>query len=617
MARLPVIVGFGGINAAGRSSMHHSYRRMVFDALSEAKKESTIASLRQLMSQPCDEEISLSAQQVLNGSLIRRITDDLFDPDAVTFHEPISVNIENDNLRFSVKRKALPRQIPANWRLKQLQANEFEVTVEGDQDCLVETQRSLKVTSAGQIPTGFDPGEGYSSRNHPRGLQMSVYALSDALGSMGMEWGDILQQLAPDEISVYAGSAMSQLDAQANGGMLNSRFIGQRTTSKQCPFGFAEMPADFANAYALGSLGTTGTSMGACASFLYNLRQGVLDIQSGRARVAIVGSAEAPITPDIINGYAAMNALATDAELADLDGGVLNPRLACRPFGKNCGFTLGESAQYFVLFDHEFALQTGAQIFGGVTDVFVNADGYKRSISAPGAGNYITVAKALASGRGLLGDSIVDRSFVLAHGTGTPQNRVTESDVLSRAASLHGVDSWPVVAVKAFLGHSIGSAGADQLLTSLGIWSDGILPGITTITEIADDVATKGLSFDTKHRDIDANQYAVSIINAKGFGGNNASACVLSPSMTAELLQGQASATEWQAYQHKREETQAAALDYENAVMSGENTCRYLFDNNVLDGDSLAFSSAGIQVPNFGRAVDLDLGSPYRSWLDE
>ena len=45
MANLPVIVGFGGINPAGRSSFHHGYRRLVFDALSAEKAELTLSSL--------------------------------------------------------------------------------------------------------------------------------------------------------------------------------------------------------------------------------------------------------------------------------------------------------------------------------------------------------------------------------------------------------------------------------------------------------------------------------------------------------------------------------------------------------------------------------------------
>ena len=49
MSRLPVIVGFGGVNPAGRSSAHHGYRRMVIDALDDTKKDRTFASLAALM----------------------------------------------------------------------------------------------------------------------------------------------------------------------------------------------------------------------------------------------------------------------------------------------------------------------------------------------------------------------------------------------------------------------------------------------------------------------------------------------------------------------------------------------------------------------------------------
>ena len=38
MSRLPVIVGFGGYNAAGRSSFHHGFRRIVQESLDAARK---------------------------------------------------------------------------------------------------------------------------------------------------------------------------------------------------------------------------------------------------------------------------------------------------------------------------------------------------------------------------------------------------------------------------------------------------------------------------------------------------------------------------------------------------------------------------------------------------
>ena len=70
---------------------------------------------------------------------------------------------------------------------------------------------------------------------------------------------------------------------------------------------------------------------------------------------------------------------------------------------KASGWTIGTGkplavmAGLNVLEDEALALEVGAQIHGAVTSVFVNADGFKKSISAPGPGNYVTLAKAVAA----------------------------------------------------------------------------------------------------------------------------------------------------------------------------------------------------------------------------
>jgi acetoacetyl-[acyl-carrier protein] synthase len=207
-----------------------------------------------------------------------------------------------------------------DWVVTDKSDGHVNVQIVGEQEFLLPTHREFEVKAAGQLPTGFDPGALYASRNHPRGLQMTVYAASDALGSLGISWERILDAVSADQVSVYAGSAMGQLDGAGAGGMLKARYNGQRVTSKYCPLGLAEMPADFVNAYVLGAMGSTGASLGACASFLYNMKHGVHDIRSGRARVAFIGSAEAPINPEVMEGYAAMGALATDKGLRQLDG---------------------------------------------------------------------------------------------------------------------------------------------------------------------------------------------------------------------------------------------------------------------------------------------------------
>ena len=66
---------------------------------------------------------------------------------------------------------------------------------------------------------------------------------------------------------------MGQLDFNGSGGMLQSALLGKRVSAKNCPLGLAEMTADFVNAYVIGV--TTGANVGACATFLYNLRQGM------------------------------------------------------------------------------------------------------------------------------------------------------------------------------------------------------------------------------------------------------------------------------------------------------------------------------------------------------
>ena len=137
----------------------------------------------------------------------------------------------------------------------------------------------------------------------------------------------------------------------------------------------------------------TGFAFGMGVDRMVLVRHGIDDIRSGRARVAMIGSAEAPINPEVMEGYAAMGALATDKGLRQLDGladsQTPDHRRACRPFAENCGFTIAESAQMLVLFDDALAMELGATVFGAATDVFVNADGFKKSISGPGVGDLV------------------------------------------------------------------------------------------------------------------------------------------------------------------------------------------------------------------------------------
>lgn len=572
MNKLAVVVGFGGINSAGRSSGFHSFKRLVIDALPQSEQLNTLNALAQLMGLPQNNQLESGwQQQILNGTLVRGWDNIDWDANAVPFHQPFTD--ENG--------------IPC-WRL---------------------SHKRLAVQSAGQLPKGFDPANTYKSLHHPRGLQMAIYGISDALGQLGVDWQQLSRHAAPDQISVYAGSAMAQLDQQGHGGMLQAALLGKRTSAKQCALGLGEMTADFINAYVLGNVGNTGAMTGACASFLYNLKLAQQDIQSGRARIAIVGSSEAPLIPEVIEGYTSMTALASEQNLRTLDGlgedEAPDFRRASRPFANNAGFSIAESAQFIILTDSEFAIEHGLSIYAGVGEVFAQADGFKKSISNPGVGNFLTLAKTMASAAKNYGSQALQQSYVHAHGSSTPGNRTTESEIFSRLACTFELPSWDVTAIKAYLGHSISSAAGDQIISALGSWRHGLIPGIFSTQILADDVHTQGLNFLLAHKAITAQEKQLAFINAKGFGGNNASAYLVNPLTISERLKQQLDKQQWLDYLKKNEEVQAAAQHYDQQTSAGLTQPIYHFGKDVLTADDLTLSKEHIRINGWANPIEL------------
>jgi acetoacetyl-[acyl-carrier protein] synthase len=634
LARLPVIVGFGGINSAGRTSSHQAYRRIVFDLLPSSLQQDVLLDLATITNMAehknglwythGGEALDATAlvdsigESLLARTLIRRIHPSLFDVDHVVLHKSTTLqsNQSDEKLSFTIKTRSLPNDRPTNWHVTELSSTLSEVTVDGNLETFIKDTRPLSVKAAGQLPTGFDPSKLYQSRNHPRGLQMTVYGASDAIKSSGIDWETIRNKVSPDQMAVYAANSIGQMDDLGFGGMLKSALMGKRTTSKHLPLGYAQMPADFVNAYILGSVGNVGTAIGACATYFFNLEKAIDGIKTGKFRVAMVGGSDAPITPEIIEGFRTMGALAEDTALLALDQ-ITNQSepdhtRSCRPFAQNCGFTIGESSQWTLLMDDELAIELGAEIFGAIPAVFSHADGHKKSISAPGIGNYLTMSKAMAYLQNIIGnEGLTQRTFIQAHGTSTPQNRITESHVLSKAATSFGATDMPVVAMKAFLGHSQGTAGGDQLHLSLGVWKDGILPGITTSHAIADDVYQDGLKFQLKHEAYGKDYFDAALLNSKGFGGNNATAVLLSPNQTLKMLCKRYSEEQMSAYHAKNVDVAAAAEDYNQAAIRGETLPIYKFGFNVLGGEELNITDKSIQLPGYELAVDLNIDNDF------
>ena len=224
---LPVIVGFGGFNAAGRSSSHQAFRRMVLESLPINEQHDTIVGLACLMSLIRSEgetyvdlqgaKLTSSAvfeqyrDLVIEGTLVRKV--EHFDPSNLSGHRKIDFS-EQQPVVFIMAKRDLPKELPNDWQMSDLEDGRVEIITSGLDKHLVTVPYELAAKAAGQLPTGFDLTQHYNARFHPRGLQMALLGASDAIHSMGIPWEQVAAQVRPDEIGVYSSSVFGQVDDQ-------------------------------------------------------------------------------------------------------------------------------------------------------------------------------------------------------------------------------------------------------------------------------------------------------------------------------------------------------------------------------------------------------------------
>ena len=543
LKRLPVICSMGGLNSGGRTSGNISYKRLVYENLSNEEKKEVLKDLISL------SEEKKTEKEILSGTLIRQI-DDFLDPKGL-----------------------MTKQIGVN--------------------------------AGAKLPDFYEIDNLYNSKQHPRGIKMTVFGVNDALYNLGINWREDIQPLLdPNRVAVFAGPAIGQLDEKGLGGLMQSRLQEKRASSKHLSMSLIEMSADFINAYILGSVGKSGQVAGACATFFYNLNAATTLIKSNEVDFAVIGSAEAPINPEVTDGFFATTGIADDKKILAMQERHGEPfdkvdfSKACRPFGDNCGLVLGESSQFAIVTSLEFAIEIGAEILCAVPNVYINSDGIKKSISSPGIGNYLTMGQAFKS---YLKDHEKPKlSCVIAHGTGTFQNRSTESDVLSKCATSLKMKNLKVTGLKGYLGHTMGPAGGDQLACSLGIFDRGIIPGLNSTPKLADDVITNNLNFCMENEEIDTSDLEAFFLNAKGFGGNNATTSIYKSNFVTKMLPKLFSKSKLTSYEAALEKTRENKLVYNSNCLEGNFNLIYRANEEILNPEmDLEITSEVIKLKDY------------------
>ena len=150
-----------------------------------------------------------------------------------------------------------------------------------------------------------------------------------------------------------------------------------------------------------------------------------------------------------------------------------------------------------------------------------------------------------------------------------------------------------------------GPAGGDQLASALGVAEHGIAPGILTSSGPADDVHHSHLKISSEHTNIGAENFSAALLNAKGFGGNNATAVMLAPNKAKEILTEKYGAEAMLQWQGNSENPRQAGRDYDTACSEKGMSLTYLFDHDVRDSSHVRIDESELHIEGYKEAVKL------------
>lgn len=233
----------------------------------------------------------------------------------------------------------------------------------------------------------------------------------------------------------------------------------------------------------------------ACSSAANALILGANLLKTGQADLVIAGGSEA-LTRFHLNGFNSLMIL--DHE-------------PCRPFdAQRAGLNLGEGAAFVVMETEASARERGADIHAWLTGYGNACDAFHQTASSDnGEGAYRAMTEALEMAH--LQPEDID--YVNAHGTGTPNNDLSESAALKRVFA----EKMPLISsTKAFTGHTTSASGSIETVICLLAMQHHFVPAnLRWEHQIPDGITpTTGVKAVTlKHV----------VCNAFGFGGNDSS----------------------------------------------------------------------------------------------
>src|SRR5215210_4816632 len=283
------------------------------------------------------------------------------------------------------------------------------------------------------------------------------------------------------------------------------RVLDEKGAKRVSPFLITMMVPNMAAGQLAIMLGATGPSQCpvlACATGAEAIAEGLELIRRGDADVAIVGSAEAPITPLSMAGFCAIRAVSRRND---------EPARASRPFDEaRDGFVMSEGAGALILESPEHAERRGADPIATVAGYGRTTDAYH--VTAPdeeGRGVERAMRHALEDS-GLTAEEV---GHVNAHATATPTGDGPETKAISRVVP-HAL----VSGTKSMTGHSFGAVGATEGIMCALALKHKVVPPTINLEKLAEDC--EELNY-VGAESQEAPNLKAAISNSMGFGGHN------------------------------------------------------------------------------------------------
>jgi 3-oxoacyl-[acyl-carrier-protein] synthase II len=272
----------------------------------------------------------------------------------------------------------------------------------------------------------------------------------------------------------------------------------------------ANVPAGKAGT-ALGFTGPIFSPQGACASGNHAIAIGARMVRDGDADFVVAGGVEMPLVPEIVLGFANMNA---SFKLRPKDRANADPGQASRPFSiDRRGFVLAEAGAAVVLAAEDVIAAHGLRPIAEVAGIGWTSDAHH--FTRP---YQPTIVRAI---RDALADAELDAAAIgaiNAHATSTPTGDAVEVSCL-REIFGDRLPRIPISANKSQVGHSLGAAAAvEAVLALMALERQTVLP---TLNHLADP-ELGGADFVPTSRP-HAHEFVLS--NSFGFGGTNC--CVI------------------------------------------------------------------------------------------